>query len=198
MLHSSLDDLVTVCIFFYVDVQCSGCPTRFERAKQSGFALIVESTRARKKGLPRVNRWGWSALWGWCKIILVIQIYHTYFIVQLESLLSMIQIYDSGRGWVEQWQENGEWIGNNCPSGEYSIKLHMQWRGHATQIIWKSDETHWWAHISQAWAIHLDPNSWPKTWKSFIIPPFLGVLNQIEEFGNDDQAFKITYWYFQF
>ena len=58
--------------------------------------------------------------------------------------------WGEGRGWVEQWQENGEWIGNNCPSGEYSIKLHMQWRGHATQIIWKSDETRWWAHISQA------------------------------------------------
>ena len=28
----------------------------------------------------------------WCKILLVIQIYHTYFRVQLESLLSMIQI----------------------------------------------------------------------------------------------------------
>ena len=97
MLHSSLDDLVTVCIFFYVDVQCSGCPTRFERAKQSGFALIVESTRACKKGLPRVNRWGGSPTWGWGTGMMQNYTGHSNLSYLFQSASWKVIVYDSDR-----------------------------------------------------------------------------------------------------
>ena len=95
--------------------------------------------------------------------------------------------------WDSMQESSCEWFGNH-PSGVYLILLHMQWMAHGAQKIWKSDETHWWAHISQAWPIHLEPNSCQKPENhrlSFTV--FMGFESNMEIWNYHDPSFCLFF-----
>ena len=123
-------------VYYMISVQPGSCLVWVGLRARSNQVLL-SYTRHRKKGLPRVNGWSsWSSTSSWWSST-------------------------SSWRWDSRQESSCEWFGN-YPSGVYFILLHMQCMRHGAQKIWKSDETHWWAHISQAWPIHLEPNSCQK------------------------------------